>query len=238
MGSLGKAERSLGELIQRQEQRHQQCRLPPVAARPREPAGNGRTAAVANPRSTDINLTRLAVSSPVINTNPTLTATSIPTRARRARRLPRDSPVGRDPLCRTSNGAVREIISAGAAPARRLAITARISAHPAPIQSICRGPRKSSAGGRYRCMAGTMAEAKRMPKPPPAAGSTMISRIAMRTISARVAPKAAATAICCLRPTARANRRFVTLTQPTNSRHAAATDARTEPSPTLHGSAP
>jgi len=125
------------------------------------------TRSVVNPRLTDINLARLAVSSPVINTNATLTATSIPTRVRRARRFPRDSPARRDSLCRTSNGAVREIINAGAAPARRLAMKARSSAHPAPIQSTCRGPRKSSAGGRYRCMAGTMPEAKRMPSPPP-----------------------------------------------------------------------
>ncbi len=50
-----------------------------------------------------------------------------------------------------------------------------------------------------------------------------VSRIAMRSNSLRGAPRAAAIAICCLRPAARARRRFAMLMQPTSSNPATAT---------------
>ena len=80
---------------------------------------------VVNPRSTAISLIKLAVSKPVIRTRARLTATSTPTRTRRARRLARDSLASRDSVCRTSLGAVRETMKAGAAPASKVAATAR-----------------------------------------------------------------------------------------------------------------
>ena len=51
---------------------------------------------VVDPRSTAISFARLAVNSPVISTRATLTAASIATKTRRARRLPGDSLAGRD----------------------------------------------------------------------------------------------------------------------------------------------
>ena len=61
-----------------------------------------------------------------------------------------------------------------------------------------------------------------MPSAPPSVASTVVSRMAMRSISPRLAPSAAATAICCRLPTARASSRLVMLTQPTSSSPATA----------------
>jgi hypothetical protein len=116
----------------------------------------------------------LVISSPVIKTSVTLTATSTATSVLRIRLLLRDSLASRDSLCRTSCGSVREIIHAGAAPASSVASTASRRAQPAPAQSKCSGPRKSSAGGRYRCMAGTMIVASRWLSPRPLEQAALI----------------------------------------------------------------